>query len=262
MKKLLSVIIGAMTIATATPALAGGEVYVDSYEIAPWAVDAVNILNEANCMIGYPDGSFRPAQDITRQELAVTLQGCLASLSLYVQESDNVIVQKVQYQYDLLMAEIAAQNIRLEAVEDYVANEKKDRDHYVGIGLGLASDDMSESLISVDAKFELVELGDFSLSARPGVNSAYEAYLGATVDFDISDDLEVYAGGGGAIRMSDAQSGVLTSGKGDGEAVGYVQGGLALDLSNRTAITLDAKYPITDANETGVVVTLGGALKF
>lgn len=262
MKKLLSLVLTGVTLSIASPVLAGAEVYIDEGDISPWADDAVTILTNAGCMIGYPDGTFRPQEDITREELAVTLQACLESLAVYLEAADAVQYEEIA----ILKSKIAYLETKLASVAADTALTKEDlvkaRDHYVTLGAGFASDDMSAAIVAIEAKLEIIEFGIFSLSARPGINTMYEVYSALTLDADITDKLEAYAGVGGAIRVTDTASGALTQGLGDGELAAYAQGGLALDLSNKTVITLDAKVPLNEANDRGVVVTAGIGLKF
>lgn len=54
----------------------GGQ-FADHQDIAPWAREAVEAVRAAGIMGGYPDGTFRPTNSITRAETVVTLQKAL-----------------------------------------------------------------------------------------------------------------------------------------------------------------------------------------
>ncbi len=51
-----------------------GKDFADQDAIAAWAEDAVEAVSAAGIMGGYPDGSFRPANSMTRAETVVTLE--------------------------------------------------------------------------------------------------------------------------------------------------------------------------------------------
>lgn len=48
-------------------------VFTDRTAFAPWSTQAIYAVTAANYMTGYPDGTFRPKQPITRAEAIVTL---------------------------------------------------------------------------------------------------------------------------------------------------------------------------------------------
>jgi hypothetical protein len=54
----------------------GGQ-FADHQDIAPWAREAVEAVRAAGIMGGYPDGTFKPQNSITRAETVVTLQKAL-----------------------------------------------------------------------------------------------------------------------------------------------------------------------------------------
>lgn len=63
-------------------ALSGGDAgmldkYTDKSEISDWAVDAVRAMTATGRLKGYPDGTLRPGQNITRAEAAQLLMNCL-----------------------------------------------------------------------------------------------------------------------------------------------------------------------------------------
>lgn len=49
---------------------------------APWAQEAVEILIKKGVFIGYPDGTFRWKQPITREEAAIALYRLLAAYGI------------------------------------------------------------------------------------------------------------------------------------------------------------------------------------
>lgn len=54
-------------------AQANGEYFVDQEQIGEWSEDYVNVLVELGVLEGYPDGTFKPAANITREEFSVAL---------------------------------------------------------------------------------------------------------------------------------------------------------------------------------------------
>ena len=52
--------------------------FVDSESISPWAQKAVDYAVTKGLLHGYPDGSFRPGQNLSRAEVAVLLDQLLA----------------------------------------------------------------------------------------------------------------------------------------------------------------------------------------
>lgn len=89
MKKILAFFLAAaMVTASAACAFA----YLDVGTDYDWAQEAISYLTEQNQLHGYPDGTFRPAQNITRAELcklAVAQFGAKAPVSYQdVQEED------------------------------------------------------------------------------------------------------------------------------------------------------------------------------
>ncbi|MFC0852741.1 leucine-rich repeat protein [Halalkalibacter oceani] len=51
--------------------------FTDQQEISAWAVEAVAVLQAEGVMTGYPDGSFRPQQEVTRAEAAIVVSKVL-----------------------------------------------------------------------------------------------------------------------------------------------------------------------------------------
>jgi len=60
----------------------GGDGFVDEQDIAPWAMEAVEALQSAGIMVGYPGGTFRPQAPITRAETVVTIARAIAAAGM------------------------------------------------------------------------------------------------------------------------------------------------------------------------------------
>lgn len=59
---------------------AGVPVFTDSGEVSSWAIDSVNSLTEMGILSGFPDGSFRPQDSLTRAEAVKIIHEVLVSL--------------------------------------------------------------------------------------------------------------------------------------------------------------------------------------
>lgn len=68
-------------VAGLTEAPQGANKFTDVEEIASWSKGYVGAVAEAGLMGGYPDGSFRPENNIKRAEAVVALDNCLTSVS-------------------------------------------------------------------------------------------------------------------------------------------------------------------------------------
>ncbi len=69
--------------------------YADSDKIASWAVNAVALLSEKGIYLGYGDGTFRPDDIISRQELASVVGRHLTST--VTKESDYIDDHEIYY---------------------------------------------------------------------------------------------------------------------------------------------------------------------
>jgi len=71
-----------------TPSGGGGVLYTDYNEIPWWALGAVSAASEYGIIEGYPDGSFRPYELLSRSEMLVILDRALSGED----ESDSTLV--------------------------------------------------------------------------------------------------------------------------------------------------------------------------
>lgn len=76
------------------------EGYTDKEEISGWAVSAVSAMTASGRLRGYPDGSLRPQQPITRAETARLLLNCFSALTT------GATLQTASYEQDVALREI------------------------------------------------------------------------------------------------------------------------------------------------------------
>ena len=123
---------------------------------------------------------------------------------------------------------------------------------YVGPGIAIGTNTEASAAASVVGR---VEAGNLPLSIRPQVtaNTQIEGAIGATYDFAVAKNTNLYLGGGAAF----GEAGVLTF---DNSTVGYIQAGAETQLAEHSVIFADVKVALTDG--TTVVPTVGLAWKF
>ena len=100
---------------------------VDQFSDVPaghWAREALqNLVNNYNCVAGYPDGTFRGNQAITRYEFAAALSGCLQEIEAQigsgseVSQQDLVAIQRLLGEFE---AELVTLSTRVDKLEESV----------------------------------------------------------------------------------------------------------------------------------------------
>ena len=218
--------------------------YIDQSDISEWSEAHIEILTELGIVVGYPDGSFRPAQNITREELAVTLLNSIIVL-------EDRILDSVEATDADLYEQLAEQQIALikalTAIDALQAEQLLQTNNFVAIGL--IYDAGLESIVALDfnAKIQIFQISErLAISIRPWLATTLDAGASATLDLDITDDLEVFGGVGGAVLLTDLDDGV--------EGYGHV--GVSYDISEQTVVILDGKIPF-NGNDPIVGLSLG-----
>ncbi|MGF1457646.1 MAG: S-layer homology domain-containing protein [Leptolyngbyaceae cyanobacterium] len=80
-----------------------------------WAFTAVtNLSVDYNCLAGYPDGTFRSDELVTRNEFAVALEACLNTLVQLVDEQPQFDTEQVLNDLDALNQELGRLNEQLD----------------------------------------------------------------------------------------------------------------------------------------------------
>jgi len=90
-----------------------------------WAYQALAELVETyGCVAGYPDGTFRGEQTVTRYEMAAVLSDCLSSMSatmdMKAEEMESMEMLKAEFSEELitLKAEVDALDLKVAALEE------------------------------------------------------------------------------------------------------------------------------------------------
>ena len=122
---------------------------------------------------------------------------------------------------------------------------------YVGPSIAVGTDGQGAAASLIGR----VEAGNLPLSLRPQVtvNTEVEGAIGATYDFAVANNTNLYLGGGAAF----GDAGILTF---DNDTVGYIQAGAETQLAEHAVVFADVKVALTDG--TSVVPTVGLAWKF
>lgn len=259
MRKLLvsALTAGVVGFGTVAPAMAN-PTYVDSNMIGEWSKDYVGVLQDLDILVGYPDGTFRPAANITREEFAVALVKAMVAVEdgVYaaMEENNQALYQELVDQQTQILALLAE-------VDEVKARDTIASRNWVGISLGYSTEGGSQdddAFLSIDGRITVLDLTDsLTISVRPFVNTSGEAGGGATVDYAINDKFTVYGGAGAAGSWSD--SSVLA---GSDEVVGYGQAGVEYNFNNKTGVYLDTKVPFTGDNSGDVNVGAGFKVNF
>lgn len=85
-----------------------------------WAYSAVNNLSEDyGCLAGYPDGTFRGEEFVTRYEFAAALETCLDSVV-------QLIEQPPQAEIDQILTDLEALNRELGTLSDDIGEQESE----------------------------------------------------------------------------------------------------------------------------------------
>lgn len=87
-----------------------------------WAKDAVEKMAAQGCIIGFPDGTFRGNEGLTRYQAALILARCLQNTTV-VGGLDNETVESLKNAVQELSSELAALGVRIADVEDNAATK-------------------------------------------------------------------------------------------------------------------------------------------
>lgn len=249
---------------TSTPVFAqsADSLSVESFyyqdDLPAWAADHIELLTYLEILVGYPDGTFKSNENLTRAEFAVALTQGLIVL-------EEGIYDAMYWNNSYIYEELAAQQLellqalsRLDAIE---AEKLVENNNFVALSVIYNAEDSSvddNAYISLDGKFQIVSISDtFKLSIRPFVNTTGEAGGALTLDTELTDKLTVAAGMGYAGSWSDDSA--LA---GDSNGVTYAQASVDYDLSKDTVITLGAKVPVEGENSGDINFGLGFGLRF
>jgi hypothetical protein len=251
----------------ATSAIAATSVVAPAMAAVPsdvqptdWAYQAiVNLNTRYGCLVGYPNGTFKPGQAATRAELAALVNHCLDNITAFQNAEDAKIA-----------AALRATNARVTALEVAVAQKAQGVGNYLGAGVllnqqGVAGNSYSAQRTvsggTIQARYAVKTFtNQNAVSVRPYVNfvgspaGQIGAGGGALVSYDWSvsraksgvSRANVYAGAGYQIPFVNNTDANYQSAVGNrGQAV------LALGIEGRLTNSLvgfaDLKFPTTNA---------------
>lgn len=236
--------------------------WLRSSDVQPtdWAYQAiVNLNTRYGCLVGYPNGTFKPGQAATRAELAALVNHCLDNITAFQNAEDAKIA-----------AALRATNARVTALEVAVAQKAQGVGNYLGAGVllnqqGVAGNSYSAQRTvsggTIQARYAVKTFtNQNAVSVRPYVNfvgspaGQIGAGGGALVSYDWSvsraksgvSRANVYAGAGYQIPFVNNTDANYQSAVGNrGQAV------LALGIEGRLTNSLvgfaDLKFPTTNA---------------
>lgn len=246
-----------LSVGTVAPAFA--DTYTDSNKISDWSADHIEILTELGVITGYPDGTFRPAANITREEMAVMLLQGMVVLESSIM--DSVWANDV-YLYEELVAQQTQLLKALAAIDEAQAKEAVEKNNFVAISIayGVSNEETDDvSNVGLTGKIQIIELSDdFAISVRPFVTTDSVGGATITVDFDATDKLTIYAGGGVAATWDDESQLTGT----DDTVVGIINAGAEYSLSQNTIAGLEVKLPTNGTASWDPVVGAYVGVKF
>lgn len=233
--------------------------FADQEEIGEWSEFKINALVEAGVLVGYPDGTFRPNQTLTRQEFAVALFNVMDIMDKYVyqalENNDKILYEQIlKNQQEILKL---ANELDTHTTEELLSNKS----NWIGISASFTPDrdgDTYDTAIELTGKIEVVKLSNnLSVSIRPFVNSATEIGGSVSLDYDITKDLEIWAGIGAAKRLDEDSLGSLTGFSDD--VIPYGEVGASYYFSKAAGVYLNVRSPF-DSKEGKELTTSAGIM--
>lgn len=250
--------------ATTAPVFAAPASFSD-VQPTDWAYQAIQNLNSRyGCLVGYPNGTLKPASDATRSEVIALTNHCLDNITQFYTQADAKLAAA-------LRAQIGAVSNRVTKLEVAAVTATQRRQlgvgNYGGIafagnaanypGVSLNAKRVYESGITLQGRVKAFELGNqYAVSARPYVtftstpNYVNGGVFGgglATLDIPVSrrtladgskvSAANVYLGAGGQV--------------GGNQSAGVGVAGLEVSVANNVVLFADAKIPFSN---TGVEV--------
>ena len=249
---------------TAAPVFAAPASFSD-VQPTDWAYSAIQNLNARyGCLVGYPNGTLKPAASATRDEVFALTNHCLDNITQFYTQADAQLGAS-------LRAQIGATNKRVSQLEVAAVTATQRRQlgvgNYGGVafagnaanypGVSLNAKRVYESGITLQGRVKAFELGNqYAVSARPYVtftstpNYVNGGVFGgglATLDIPVSrrtladgskvSAANIYVGAGGQV--------------GGNQGAGIGVAGAEVSVANNVVLFADAKIPFSN---TGVEV--------
>lgn len=244
---------------TAAPVFATPASFSD-VQPTDWAYQAIQNLNSRyGCLVGYPNGTLKPAADSTRSEVIALTNHCLDNITQFYTQADAKLAAALRAQIGdvsnrvtkLEVAAVTATQRRQLGVGNYGGIAfAGNAANYPGITANAAR--VYESGITLQGRVKAFELGNqYAVSARPYVtltstpNYVSGGVFGgglATLDIPVSrrtladgskvSAANLYLGAGGQV------------GGNQGAGVGVV--GAEVSVANNVVLFADAKIPFSN----------------
>jgi hypothetical protein len=260
-----------------TPAMAAPQ--FSDVQPTDWAYQAIQNLNARyGCLAGYPNGTFKPGQAATRNELAALTNACIDRIAEYQTAADAALAAALKAQYATL-------NTRVSAIEVAAAQKAQGVGNYLGLGVLLnsvgtgANPNNTVSGGTLQARYAVKNFSNQNaVSVRPYINAVAgpDSQIGAaggaiaTYDFAIArkagvSAANIYTGVGYQVpfvnnTQANAQNAVGLS---NGQAV-FVLGAEGR-ITNSLVGFADLKFPTNTSANSGSyspVFTTGLGFKF
>ena len=171
-----SLIAGTVALTAVAPAFAAPA--LSDVQPTDWAYSAIQNLNTRyGCLVGYPNGTLKPAADATRSEVFALTNHCLDNITQFYTQADAQLAAS-------LRAQIGATNKRVSTLEVAAVTATQRRNLGVGNYGGIAfagnaanypgvtplGNRVYESGVTLQGRLRAVELGNqYAISARPYV---------------------------------------------------------------------------------------------
>ena len=232
-----------------------------------WAYGAIQNLNARyGCLVGYPNGTVKPAADATRSEVFALTNHCLDNITQFYTQADAQLAAS-------LRAQIGATNKRVTTLEVAAVTATQRRQLGVGNYGGIAfsgnaanypgvtplGNRVYESGVTLQGRLRAVELGNqYAISARPYVTfTSTPNYVsggvfgGGLATLDIPLSRRTLADG---TKVSAANLYVGAGGQvGGNQSAGVGVVGAEVSVAKNVVLFADAKIPFSN---TGVEVGL------
>jgi hypothetical protein len=249
---------------TAAPVFAAPTSFSD-VQPTDWAYQAIQNLNSRyGCLVGYPNGTLKPASDATRSEVIALTNHCLDNITQFYTQADAKLAAA-------LRAQIGAVSNRVTKLEVAAVTATQRRQlgvgNYGGVafagnaanypGVSLNAKRVYESGITLQGRVKAFELGNqYAVSARPYVTfTSTPNYVsggvfgGGLATLDIPLSRRTLADG---TKVSTANLYVGAGGQvGGNQGAGVGVAGAEVSVANNVVLFADAKIPFSN---TGVEV--------
>lgn len=235
--------------------------FKDQADIKSWSQIQIEALVKAGILVGYPDGTFKPNNTLTRAEFSVALYHAMDLMTSGLEKTR--LNDKIEMKAKLSDLQVQIDELMMNEEVDEV-DEVANNNNYVGLGISYVVNKTSgtSAVLTLGGKVQVVELSDkLALSARGFVNTDTALGLGATLDYNLTDKLELYAGAGAAYILDTNNNSALTGNKSQ-EVVPYANVGVSYDLSDKSLVFVDGKIPLSNNNEESSEVSAGLGFKF